>query len=81
VLGSDPAGKEYRRFGDANVAAHRAIVAAIRKKDADAVRQLMLEHIVEAERYVRRLNADVSRRLVLDSDLRMNVTPRISGNN
>ncbi len=81
VLDGDPTSKAYRRLGETNVAAHRAIVEAARARDADAVRKLMSEHIAEAERHVLRLNGDVSRRLVLDSDLRLSVTPRISGSN
>jgi GntR family transcriptional regulator, transcriptional repressor for pyruvate dehydrogenase complex len=81
VLGPDPSGKNYQRLGDTNVAAHRKILSAVRKRDAKAVRRLMLEHIVEAEQHVLRLHADVSKRLVLDSDFRINVFPHIAGSN
>jgi DNA-binding FadR family transcriptional regulator len=81
VLGSDPSGKHNQRLGDTNVAAHQAILSAVRKRDAKAVRRLMHDHILEAEQHVLRLHADVSKRLVLDSDFRMSVTPRIAESN
>jgi GntR family transcriptional repressor for pyruvate dehydrogenase complex len=81
VLGSDPSGKDYQRLGDTNVAAHRAIVAAVHARDAETVHRLMYEHILEAERHVLRLNADVSKRLVFDSDFRMSVRPRVAESN
>ena len=81
VLGSDPSGLQNQRLGETNVAAHRAVLSAVRARDAEAVRRLMLDHIIEAEQHVLRLHADVSKRLVLDSDFRMSVTPRIAGSN
>jgi DNA-binding FadR family transcriptional regulator len=72
----DPASERNRRFGQSNVAAHRKIVAAIRRRDAAQVRKLMLAHIIEAEGHVRGARGAMRRRLVLDSDMRIRITPR-----
>lgn len=66
----------YQKLGDANVAAHRRVLAAARRGNAARVRQLMLKHIDEAEWHVRRLDAEVRRRFVLDSELRPSIAPR-----
>jgi DNA-binding FadR family transcriptional regulator len=66
----------YRRLGDANVAAHRAILAAARNGDADEVRRLMIKHIDEAGRLVRGLEAAMHRRFILDSELQRRIVPR-----
>lgn len=60
---------QYRRFGDANVAAHRAILEAARRKQSERVRTLMREHLEEANAYVRKLDATMQSRLILESDL------------
>jgi DNA-binding FadR family transcriptional regulator len=60
----------YQKLGDANVAAHRRLLAAARRGDADRVRRLMIKHIDEAEGHLRRLDAEVSRRFVFDAELR-----------
>lgn len=63
-----------RALGRANVAAHRAILAAIQAKNERRARALMLDHIVEAEAHVKRLHGEYQQRLVLDSDLRVSLT-------
>ena len=55
-------------FGRANVVAHRKILEALRERDATRARALMLEHIIEAEDYVKRLRGEYLRSLVLESD-------------
>jgi GntR family transcriptional regulator, transcriptional repressor for pyruvate dehydrogenase complex len=72
----DPASARNRRFGESNLAAHRKLVAAIRRRDAAAVRELMLAHIIEAETHVGRAPGAMRKRLVLDSDMRMSISPR-----
>jgi DNA-binding FadR family transcriptional regulator len=59
----------YQRFGQANVAAHRAILAAARRRQVAHVRELMREHIEEAYGYVRKIGGTVESRLILESDL------------
>ena len=66
----------YRRLGDTNVAAHRRLLAAARRRDANKVRKLMIEHIDEAGRVVAELKAAVRQRFVTDSDLQARITPR-----
>jgi GntR family transcriptional regulator, transcriptional repressor for pyruvate dehydrogenase complex len=61
------------------VIAHHAILAAARKRDVEEVRRLMLAHIDEAEAHVTKMQGTMSSRLVLDSEMRVNVTPRFSG--
>jgi GntR family transcriptional repressor for pyruvate dehydrogenase complex len=81
TLGSNPTHEHYRTLGETNLAAHRAILRAARRGDAGKVRKLMLAHIAEAERQVRRLQGELKRRLVLDSDIRMSVMPRRATDN
>ena len=52
------------------------MLAAARRRDAKRVRKLMVEHIDEAERHVRKLAAVVRQRFVLDSELRSPIAPR-----
>ncbi|WP_284618546.1 FadR/GntR family transcriptional regulator [Aquabacterium humicola] len=78
-LGGATTHQQYQRFGSANVHAHRGILDAIKRNDADAVRQLMLEHIDEAEAHVRKLQGVVKQRLLLDSDLDLRVRPSRAG--
>jgi GntR family transcriptional repressor for pyruvate dehydrogenase complex len=66
----------YRRLGETNVAAHRRLLAAARRRNANKVRKLMLEHIDEAGRHVAELDAAVRQRFVTDSDLQARITPR-----
>jgi DNA-binding FadR family transcriptional regulator len=76
VFGSSPSRQIYQKFGADNVAAHRAILEAARAKDSEAVRRLMLAHIVEAEGHVRKLHGEMESKLVLDSDASLRLTPR-----
>lgn len=62
---------EHQRLGEAAWRAHRKILAAVRKSDADQVRKLMLAHIVENQRHLDLLQAGLRSRLVLDSELRL----------
>lgn len=68
-------------FGGANVAAHRRLLVAARRGDAERVRKLMVEHIDEVERHVLKLKAAVRRRFVLDSELRTRVSPQRRASN
>lgn len=78
VFGGNPLHFHNSELGRTNVIAHHAIVDATRKRDAEKVRRLMLAHIIEAESHVKKLQGAMSSRLVLDSEMRMNVTPRIA---
>ncbi|WGR93004.1 FCD domain-containing protein [Bradyrhizobium sp. ISRA443] len=69
VLGGNAAHEQYQRFGRENVKAHRAILDAIRSGDIDSVRKLMVRHIIDAERHVKKLQGVIRGRLVLDSDV------------
>jgi GntR family transcriptional repressor for pyruvate dehydrogenase complex len=66
----------YRRLGETNVAAHRRLLDAARRRNANKVRKLMIEHIDEAGRVVAVLDAAVRQRFVTDSDLQARITPR-----
>jgi len=66
----------YKRLGETNVAAHRRLLAAARRGDANKVRKLMVEHIDEAGGFVAELDAAVRQRFVTDSDLQARITPR-----
>jgi GntR family transcriptional regulator, transcriptional repressor for pyruvate dehydrogenase complex len=66
----------YQEFGETNVAAHRRLLAAARRGNAQRVRKLMAEHIDEAERHLYRLDAEVCQRFVFDSELRQPVALR-----
>src|SRR5471030_36666 len=59
----------YKRLGETNVAAHRRLLAAARRRDANKVRKLMVEHIDEARGFVAELDAAVRQRFVTDQDL------------
>lgn len=74
-LGGRTDHKDYRRFGHANLKAHKEIMDAIRRRDADAVRRLMLEHILEAEEHVQVLQGVVEQKLLLDSELGLRIAP------
>src|SRR5262245_4009561 len=71
----DPNHAAAHKLGETNVAAHRRLLAACRRRDAKQVRKLMIEHVDEAERHVHRLAAAVRRRFVLDSELRAPIEP------
>ena len=61
--------RDYQAFGRNTVAAHRAILEAARRRDADAVAQLMTVHMDEAEAQLRKVHAALQQKLVLDSEL------------
>jgi GntR family transcriptional repressor for pyruvate dehydrogenase complex len=60
---------QYRRFGEANVAAHRAILDAARRRQPAKVRTLMRDHLEDAWAHVRKLEATIQPRLMLESEL------------
>ena len=76
VMGDHASHPSAQKLGDTNVAAHKRLLAAARRRDSKRVRQLMTEHIDEAERHVRKLAAVVRQRFVLDSELRSPIPPR-----
>ena len=76
VMGDHASHPTAQKLGDTNVAAHKRLLAAARRRDSKRVRQLMTEHIDEAERHVRKLAAVVRQRFVLDSELRSPIPPR-----
>ncbi len=61
--------RDYQAFGRNTVAAHRAILEAARRRDSDAVAQLMAVHMDEAEAQLRKVHAALQQKLVLDSEL------------
>jgi GntR family transcriptional repressor for pyruvate dehydrogenase complex len=61
---------ELERFGEANVKIHRAIAKAARERDAGKVRELMVVHMTEAPRYVKRMKGKLRGRLILDAETR-----------
>lgn len=75
ALDGQPLDVNNTRLGKTNLAAHRAILAAIQAKDVPRARSLMLDHIVEAEGLVKRLHGAYQQRLVLDSDMRVSLVP------
>ena len=75
ALDGQPMDANNAKLGKTNVAAHRAILAAIQAKDVQRARSLMLDHIVEAEGLVKRLHGAYQQRLVLDSDMRVSLAP------
>ena len=62
------------------MAAHRRLLSAARRNEVVRVRKLMVEHIDEAERHVRKLDAVVRQRFLLDSELRSPIAPRFRRN-
>lgn len=77
AVGDQPAHPAYQQLGDTNVAAHRKLLAAARRGDAGQVRQLMVEHIDEAEGFVRSLDGAVRQRFLLDSELQGRISPQV----
>ena len=73
TVGNQPAHPAYQRLGDKNVAAHRRLLVAARRRDANEVRRLMLDHIDEAAGLAAELDAAVRQGFVSDADLQ----PRI----
>ncbi|MDR5733851.1 FCD domain-containing protein [Caballeronia sp. LZ025] len=67
---------EHERFGRANVKIHKAITEAARARDADKVRDLMVIHMTEAPRYVKRMKGKLRGRLILDSEIRKRASGR-----
>jgi GntR family transcriptional repressor for pyruvate dehydrogenase complex len=61
---------ELERFGQANVKIHKAISKAARERDAEKVRELMVIHMTEAPRYVKRMKGKLRGRLILDAEIR-----------
>lgn len=61
---------EHKRFGEANVTIHRAIAHAARERDIEKVRALMIEHMTEAPKHVKRMKGKLRGRLILDSEIR-----------
>jgi DNA-binding FadR family transcriptional regulator len=76
TLGDQPANPAYQRLGDANVAAHRRLLDAARRGDADEVRRLMVGHIDEAGALATELAAALRHRFVTDADLQIRIVPR-----
>lgn len=68
VFGNRTAQAEHRRFGEENVNYHREIMQAARARDADRVRELMLQHMQDAARAVKRMKGRIQGRLILDAD-------------
>jgi len=75
TVGDQPAHPAYRRLADANVAVHRRLLAAARRRDTAEVRRLMLDHIDEAGGLAAVLDAAVRQRFVEDADLRAHILP------
>jgi GntR family transcriptional repressor for pyruvate dehydrogenase complex len=73
VAMGDPNHATAHKLGETNVAAHQRLLAAARRRDADRVRKLMVEHVDEAERHVHRLAAAVRQRFLLESEQRPSV--------
>ncbi|HEM7876288.1 FadR family transcriptional regulator [Burkholderia contaminans] len=61
--------RDYQAFGRTTLAAHRAILEAARRRDAQAVERLMAAHMDEAEAQLQKVHAALRQRLVLDSEL------------
>jgi GntR family transcriptional regulator, transcriptional repressor for pyruvate dehydrogenase complex len=75
TVGNQPAHSAYRRLGETNVAAHRRLLAAARRRDASEVRRLMLDHIDEAAGLAAELDAAVRQGFVSDAELQPHIMP------
>jgi len=75
TLGNQPTHPAYQRLGDKNVAAHRRLLAAARRRDMEGVRCLMLDHIDEAGGLAADLDAAMRRGFVSDADLQPRIIP------
>ena len=75
TLGNQPAHPAYQRLGDRNVAAHRRLLAAARRRNTEEVRRLMLDHIDEAGGLAAELDAAVRQGFVSDADLQPRIIP------
>lgn len=69
VVAGNVTQEDYQAFGRQTLTAHRAILDAARRRDAEAVEQLMSTHMLEAEGQLRKVHAALRQKLVLDSDL------------
>jgi DNA-binding FadR family transcriptional regulator len=67
---NDTPQSEHERFGQANVKIHKAITKAARERNVEKVRELMVVHMTEAPRYVKRMKGKLRGRLILDSEIR-----------
>jgi GntR family transcriptional regulator, transcriptional repressor for pyruvate dehydrogenase complex len=76
AMGGQASHPAAQKLGDTKVAAHSRLLAAARRRDVERVRKLMVEHIDEAERHVRKLDAAVRQSFVLDAELRSPIVPR-----
>ncbi|CAB3777862.1 HTH-type transcriptional repressor NanR [Paraburkholderia caffeinitolerans] len=61
---------DHRRFGATNSKIHRQILQAARERDVERVRALMVEHMTEAPKHVKRMKGKLRGRLILDSEIR-----------
>jgi GntR family transcriptional repressor for pyruvate dehydrogenase complex len=75
TVGNQSAHSAYRRLGETNVAAHRRLLAAARRRDASEVRRLMLDHIDEAAGLAAELDAAVRQGFVSDAELQPHIMP------
>jgi GntR family transcriptional regulator, transcriptional repressor for pyruvate dehydrogenase complex len=73
---NDTPESEQQRFGEANVKIHKAITKAARARDVEKVRELMVTHMTEAPRYVKRMKGKLRGRLILDSEIRKKLRTR-----
>jgi GntR family transcriptional regulator, transcriptional repressor for pyruvate dehydrogenase complex len=73
---NDTPQSEHERFGEANVKIHKAITKAARARDVEKVRELMVIHMTEAPRYVKRMKGKLRGRLILDSEIRKRLRTR-----
>jgi hypothetical protein len=55
---------------------HKAITKAARERNVEKVRELMVIHMTEAPRYVKRMKGKLRGRLILDSEIRRRVRAR-----
>jgi GntR family transcriptional repressor for pyruvate dehydrogenase complex len=62
---------DHHHFGEANVDYHTQLLAAYRKEDAEEVRRLMSEHMVDAEQHMHEMEAHIgAKHLLLPSGQR-----------
>src|SRR5476651_903551 len=76
AMARQPTHPAYRHLGDTNVAAHRRLLAAARRRDANKVRKLMVEHVDETGRLILELSATVRQRFVTDQDMQPHFVPK-----
>jgi DNA-binding FadR family transcriptional regulator len=62
---------DHHHFGEANVDYHTQLLSAYRREDADEVRRLMAEHMVDAEAHMHEMEAHIgAKHLLLPSGQR-----------